>query len=350
MLCEQYAIADTVLERAEREARNRGWLPELLQALAFRGTSAYRQGRLADAEADTRAVLALASEHEDWSYVLHGNTTLVLTLLERGALEEAGAALRQSGLDPLAHDGVDARWLLHARGRFLCADGRPSDGLKDLLEAGARFERARQPSPALAPWRSDAALAHLALGDRVSAIRLATEELDLARAYGAPRALGIALRGAGLVHGGGPGIELLEEAVSVLGESAAALERARALVDLGAAMRREARRTEGRKHLQAGRELAHALGAVPLEERATLELRAAGARPRALMVTGRDSLTASEARIAQMAADGMANREIAQALFVSSRTVENHLARIYQKLGIHSRNKLGSAMAASEPG
>jgi hypothetical protein len=113
--------------------------------------------------------------------------------------------------------------------------------LDDLLAAGGRFERARQPCPTLAPWRSDAALAYLALGDGECAVRFAAEELDLARAFGAPRALGIALRVAGLVHGGVDGLGQLEEAVAVLGESAAAVERARALVDLGAAPTRAPR-------------------------------------------------------------------------------------------------------------
>jgi hypothetical protein len=161
ILCERFAVADAVLERAQREARDRGWLPELLQALSYGGTSAYRQGALAEGEADTRAAIALSAEHEERSYAFHCHTTLLLTLIEQRQLGEARAVLEQSGLDPFDDGGVDARWFLHARGRLRCADGPPRDGLDDLLAAGGRFERARQPCPTLAPWRSDAALAYL---------------------------------------------------------------------------------------------------------------------------------------------------------------------------------------------
>src|SRR5207244_5954401 len=121
---------------------------------------------------------------------------------------------------------------------------------------------------------------------------------------------------------------------------------ARALTELGAALRRGNRRADAREPLRLGLELAHICGAKPLAERAHTDLLATGARPRRLVVTGLDSLTPSERRVAAMAADGMTNREIAQALFVTPSTGEVHLSSAYRKLGIGSRSQLPHALTA----
>src|SRR5262249_50830751 len=143
-------------------------------------------------------------------------------------------------------------------------------------------------SPTLAPWRSDMALAHVALGAQDEAQRLADEEVSLARAFGAPRVLGVALRAAGLSRGGRAGLALLRDATSVLDASSARVEQARALVDLGAMMRRSGSRSESRDVLRRALDLAHRSGARMLAERARTELVAAGGRPRRLVLTGLD--------------------------------------------------------------
>jgi DNA-binding CsgD family transcriptional regulator len=195
------------------------------------------------------------------------------------------------------------------------------------------------------PWRSDAALAHLALGARAEARALAAEEVALAQAYNAPRTLGIALRAAGLAEGGRRGIELLRQAVGVLEGSGARLEHARAMTDLRAALRRAGQRAESRETLRPALDLAHRCGALALTERARTELVAAGGRPRRLVLSGLDSLTPSERRVAQLAAVGLSNRDIAQNLFITTRTVEGHLTHAYQKLAITSREQLPAALA-----
>jgi DNA-binding CsgD family transcriptional regulator len=146
------------------------------------------------------------------------------------------------------------------------------------------------------------------------------------------------------VEGRDRGVELLTEAVAALERSEARLEHARALVDLGAAMRRAGRQTAARKRLGEGMELAHRCGATALVEQARDELHAAGARPRRVALTGADSLTPRERRIATLAAEGMSNKEIAQALFVTLRTVEMHLSNAYRKLDIQSRSQLARVM------
>ncbi len=135
----------------------------------------------------------------------------------------------------------------------------------------------------------------------------------------------------------------------MLAGSQARLEHARALVDLGAALRRANQRTEARQRLRDGVDLAQRVGALGLAGRANEEIAATGARPRTVLHTGLDALTASERRVAQLAADGMSNKEIAQTLFVTIKTVEVHLSSAYRKLEISSRAQLDKALATPAP-
>jgi hypothetical protein len=131
-------------------------------------------------------------------------------------------------------------------------------------------------------WRSLAAVQAQALGDRDRARELIAEELTLAERWGTSLAIGLALRGAGLVE---RDIERLAAAAGALEDSTARLELARAQVDVGAALRRSGRRAEARGPLRAGMDLAHACGATRLAEHARDELRATGARPRRLALS-----------------------------------------------------------------
>ena len=131
---------------------------------------------------------------------------------------------------------------------------------------------------------------------------------------------------------------------SVAGITGSQLERARAHVALGAALRRAGRPVEARAPLRLALDLAHRCGAKSLEEEALAELRAAGARPRRPRTTGARALTPGERRVAELAATGRMNREIAETLFVTLATVEFHLRNAYRKLGIASRAELGKAL------
>jgi DNA-binding CsgD family transcriptional regulator len=176
---------------------------------------------------------------------------------------------------------------------------------------------------------------------------LVDEELDLARRFGAARPIGVALRGAGLVRGDAG---LLREAVSVLESSPARLELARALVDLGALLRRTGSRADAREPLRHGLELAERFGAFRLERQAREELAATGARLGTRSFAGRDALTPSERRVAEMAASGMSNREIAQSLFVTVNAVKWHLRNAYRKLDIATREELAGALEGEAAG
>ena len=341
---DRFDAARDVYDAALADARARGSVFAFALASLLRGGAAYLRGALVDAEADLR----LSIEACESNGLEAGLTTpfayLADTLIERGDLEGAADALARVAAGEQFPDTVHLISFRTSRARLRILQGRTREGLTELLEVGRRFESIGGRNPAVYSWRSQAALALLELGEREDARRLAAEEVGLARQWAAPRALGKALRTAGLVEGGEAGQALLREAVDVLEDSPAMLERARALAELGAALRRANRRAEAREPLRRALELAHRGGAKPLAERAHTELLATGARPRRLVLTGVDALTPSERRVAAMAAEGMTNRDIAQALFVIPRTVEVHLSSVYRKLGISARSQLRQAL------
>ena len=193
------------------------------------------------------------------------------------------------------------------------------------------------------PWRSTAARLLVARGEREHARRLAEDELAAARRWGGREVLGIALRGTALVAEP-VDVAGLEASVAALNGGVARLELARSLVELGAARRRARERSAAREPLERGMELAHRCGAAALAERAGTELRATGARPRRPVRTGPDALTASERRVAELAAGGRTNREIAAELYVTLATVQTHLRHVFQKLGVHARTELRAAL------
>ncbi len=133
--------------------------------------------------------------------------------------------------------------------------------------------------------------------------------------------------------------------MSALEDCPAPLEYARALADLGAALRRIGDRSEAAALLRTSLDLAHRCGATALRQEVQEELLASGLRPRRFALSGIDALTPSERRVADMAASGLSNREIAQSLFVSLKTVEAHLASAYRKLDVSNRSKLSLVLA-----
>jgi DNA-binding NarL/FixJ family response regulator len=199
-------------------------------------------------------------------------------------------------------------------------------------------------NPAWGPWRSLKALALDGLERREEACALLEQELEAAHRWGAPGALARTLRLLGTLRRE-DGHDLLREAVLVAESSPARLEHAKALVALGSALRRAGRRSESREPLRLGFELASRCGATPLADWARTELHSAGARPRREALSGPESLTPSERRVAELAAEGRSNRDIAQTLYVTPKTVEVHLTSIYRKLGISTRATLADALA-----
>ncbi|MFL5829199.1 MAG: AAA family ATPase, partial [Solirubrobacteraceae bacterium] len=346
-LCTVLAMADLdevllVFEEALAEAHRRGSTFDFAAVKVFRAQALLWRGDLGEAEADSREALAAA---RTWGasarFAGHAAAFLADSLMQQGRLVQAAAALSP---DESLSEGVRMLYLADSSARLRILRGDLAGGVAEMLEAGGRLESVSSRNPALIAWRSPAALALLELGDRDEARQLADQELRLARDWGAPRALGAALRVAGMVAGGTQGLSLLGEAVEVLSGSPAKLESAKARTELGAALRRSGHRVQAREQLRRALELARICGAAPLAARAETELLAAGARPRRVALSGVESLTPSERRVAELAAEGPTNREIAQALVVTQRTVDVHLTSIFRKLGISSRSQLASAL------
>jgi len=346
-LCTVLGMADLdevqiVFEDVLAEAHRRGSTLTYAAVKVFHAQSLLWRGDLGEAEAESRDALAFAGT---WGatarFAGHATAFLVDSLMEQGRLEEAAAALSRAQSLP---QSARMLYFRDSSARLRIARGDLAGGAAELLDAGRSFESVDTRNPALIAWRSSAALALAQLEDRDEARRLAGEEVELARIWGAPRALGAALRVAGLLEGGDGGLAQLGEAVELLSGSPAKLEQARARTELGAALRRAGQRAQAREHLRRAVELATICGAAPLAARAETELLATGARPRRIALSGVESLTPSERRVAELAAQGPTNREIAQALFVTQRTVEVHLTSVFRKLDIQSRSQLAAAL------
>lgn len=316
-----------------------------VMASTLRAEARLRQGGLADAESDARLALETWPGLRVPAWEALALATLVRTLIERDEHARASEALAaRSALERQLAGTAWGAILAHARGCLALASGDPDHALAELTAAGAIITPIGSRGIEPFPWVKDAALARLARGDDAEAAALAARALSLARHGTSPGALAETLRVTALVSEP-VDLALLEEAVATGAGSERRLDHAHALCDLGAALRRANRRQEAREPLAAALDVAHRCGATALAQRAATELRAAGARPRRPMRTGVDALTPSERRTAELAASGLANAEIAQALFVTVKTVEGHLSGAYRKLGVRSRAELPRALA-----
>jgi DNA-binding CsgD family transcriptional regulator len=349
--CERFAAVEASLEPLLAEVHRSGSARGFVAAYSTLGLLKLRLGALPEADAAARIALRVLQEGDFAPGLAFAATVLAEVATEAGEYEDAQAVLAllpQSGWTA----SVGTVLIPSARGRLRLAQGRAADALADFEACLALFSPDVWGMPiretGYVHARSGAALALVRLGQPERARELADAELADVRLFGAARALGVSLRAAGLAHGGATGLGLLAESVATLEESPALLERARSLAELGAALRRAGQRAKARDSLAQALDLAARCGARPLAVRVREELRAAGARPRREWRTGVEALTPSELRIVRMAADGASNRDIAQELYVTLKTVEGHLARAYAKLGIERRGELAHLLAGEK--
>ncbi|HEY8301880.1 MAG TPA: AAA family ATPase [Jatrophihabitans sp.] len=343
-LAEDHVRSEEVTAAALDAARRIGALYPFITASYFRGDAYARLGLLDEAQADAeqavRACQGGAHRYLSASLVLRANV-----LIERGKLEEAAVSLASA--DDLSAVGMlEVPWRLEARGRLALAEQRPVEALRLFEQAGAFMDERLQAEHSVLPWRSNGALAALQAGRPDRARELAEADLANADRIGLDISRGRALRVLGLISGGAPGLDQLTEAVDVLARSSAALERARAVADLGAALRRAGHLVDARPKLLDALASAERLDAERLASAVRQELGAAGVRaPR--QPRDRAVLTPSQRRVAELAARGLSNTEIAQALFVTPKTVEYHLSQVYQRLQVPGRRHLAAALASA---
>ena len=327
-------------EAAVADARRRG-SPVGFALVTSTRARWFLHNQVREAEADARAAMEIR-----WGGrpLPNAMAHLVLSLLEQGEVDAASAVFDEFGMQsgPI-YEIIVANALVFARASVRFAQGRNEESLADLRDLERRENKWQVGAPHH-PWRSTAALLLARLGKKADAGEVVAEELRRARTWGVAGPIGLALRTRGLLEGSEHGLETLRESVEVLRQSASRLGLAKSLVELGAALRRANRRVESRDPLREGLDLAERCSATALARRARDELAATGARPRKALLTGTASLTASERRTCEMAASGMSNPEIAQALFVTIKNVESHLTHAYRKLDISSRQQLAAAL------
>ncbi|MFF3404252.1 AAA family ATPase [Streptomyces sp. NPDC002659] len=336
---------DDLISARSGHVHRRGDITALTSVYTERGRVWLDRGHLADAAADLHEALHLM---EMTSLQLAGGIIipyLAESLMEQGLLDQAASALDQLTPPDGAPSTQIAPYFLAAQAQLLHLQGMDEQALHAALDCQDQCAAVGLHNPAFNSWRTWAALSLHHLARTLEARTLAADDLRLARQWGAPRTIGRALRINGLLHNGTEQLDLLQQAITVLERSTARLEHAKALADYGAALRRAGHRRQARPPLHQALDLATRCGATPLADLARTELATAGGRPRHTALTGPDALTPSEHRIAELAASGTTNRQIAQTLYVTPKTVEVHLSSTYRKLGITTRTQLPAALS-----
>jgi DNA-binding CsgD family transcriptional regulator len=340
---DRFSASIEVCDRAIAIARARGSVNGFATASLNRTYPLRHVGRIPDAIADAQQ--AIDARRFGWQlFLCSAYAQLAHALLDSGDVSEAGAVLRGFEADDY-EDAPEFGLFLEARGRWQLLSERPEEAAADLDEAGSRLQGSLILSqPAISMWPHYFVRATIASGQEERADGVAASFLERARRWGAPRALSAALRTSALLQPGDAGIELLREAVGHAENSEAKVEAATAQVALGRALSEDGHKAEARDWLRRGIHQARQHGALLLAAQALRLISDAGGRPRRLALTGVESLTPSELRVAQMVASGQSNREVAEGLFVTVKAVEAHLGKVYRKLGISKRSELAGVL------
>lgn len=327
--CGERAAAMTLVDEIIEAAECPGAVETRRLALATRAGLAFEAGDLAQAERDADA--ALAEEGPDDFCAL---TVLASVLVRRGDTDRTERLFHRMRAP---RDAIEYGWALDAKAYWLWNCGDPEAALDMLRRCGRELDAMGVHNPVLVPWWLDAVAVTMRLGRPDEAAEFAERGADAARNWNTPAARGFALLGKGLSSGH---VETLEQSVAELNEAGAQLHEALALRALGDVLMREQHEKAARKHLRAAMDIAVRCGATMAADRAYELLTAAGGRMSAVHASPKDALTSGELRVAELAAAGLTNREIAEKLYVTVRTVESHLSNAYRKLGAQTRAEL----------
>ena len=313
---------------------------------ALRALIAVRRGDLAEAQADAQAAIELAPDLLGARFLVLAVSAAVLAGLERDETPDALRRLIDRTGVRYDSEFTSSSQLRYASGVLRAAAGNHEAAVEELRGCGLDAPAFGGENPALLPWRSAAALSLAELGRHDEARALAADEVRRAKSFGAARAIGIALRAHALV---GPPAERPRAA---RGRRSRCWQPRRRGSSMRACWSTSARRS-GRPDsappraspCSTGSSWPQAAALEPSRAGRAPELAAIGIRPRTTDRTGADSLTPSERRVVDLAAAGGTNREIAQTLFVTEKTVETHLGRAFRKLDISSRRQLPDVLA-----
>ncbi|WP_189958732.1 LuxR C-terminal-related transcriptional regulator [Streptomyces alanosinicus] len=329
---------DTLDQLLHRPVRP-GLDPSRVQALMVRALVLCGTGDLPAAEHDGRRALECERRSGDGPVVAPA-VTLAYVLAQRGEVAAAEHMLREINgpdLQPLFYVHPLYWWATAAVRR---ARGDLRGALVALRSSGRALGPEGSESPVVLPWWLEAADVLTELGRPAEARRVAARGGELVVGWGTPRSAGLALLARGLATPGPTGHRLLDQACAQLAQSPARLLRARAEYALGAALLGDGDPLAARPRLRTALDLMIGCGAGKAAEGVRLRLAEAGGRPRRLTGRPGDALTESERRVAALAMADRSNREIAEELYITRRTVELHLTHTYQKLGVSGREEL----------
>lgn len=317
-------------------ARETGALAVLPLALNYLASRRIFEGELDAAETLLAEADAIAEAT--------GTTPIVIATLLlagcRGDEARASALIEASEAEAIARgEGVILTFGEHARALLHNGLGDYEAALAPAQSASARDELM------VSVWSLPELIEAATRSGRTEIAAEALERLsERTSAAGTELALGIEARSRALLSEGDVAEGLYREAIERLGHTRIRLDFARAYLLYGEWLRREGRRVDAREQLRPAHDMLAAMGIDAFAERARRELSATGETVRKRTVETREDLTAQEAQIARLAAEGRTNPEIGGALFISARTVEWHLRNVYPKLGITSRRELRRAL------
>ncbi|MEU6310056.1 LuxR family transcriptional regulator [Streptomyces sp. NPDC047014] len=330
-------------------ARTRGTVVAVLSAI--RAEVALRLGSLPAAEDHARDALSAIS-HAGWGVAVGSPlSALVMAATASGKSGLAGAWLNREVPDGMFGTRHGLLYT-HARGHYHLAVDRPAAALDDFLTCGELAKKWGADTPTFLPWRTSAAQAHLALGNPVEARTLVREQLG--RPGGSTfRARGVSLRLLAAVSGLDQRPALLRESINLLEGCGSQVELIRSLADRSQVLHVLGAPAKARMAARHARTVADNCGADALFRRLFRDEVPDGEGEVEVAEgegEGSASLTAAERRVTALAAVGHSNREIGRKLFITKSTVEQHLTRVYRKLGVRSRAELGDLFAGTDMG
>ncbi|MCS7477013.1 LuxR C-terminal-related transcriptional regulator [Umezawaea endophytica] len=335
------AEAKAALDRLITTSGADGALDVHALALSTRAGLLDNAGDLAEAHADARTALEVFERAATPVEVALPCATMASILLKQGYLAEAEEQL----------DRVGEPWFGWAYGPVMImkaavrrARGDLTGAVDLLLECGRQLTSAGIHNPVWAPWWLDAVCLLVRLGQRGEAVELAEFGAERARRWDTLEARGLSLMASGMVATGVAAAELLGAAVAELSGSSARPLHVRSVRLLGESRLSDGDAKGAREHLRTAVTLAIRLGDRQAAAEARDLLVLAGGRMPRLGARPADALSGRERRVAERAAAGATNREIAEELFVTVRTVESHLSNVYRKLGVELRADLPAAL------
>ncbi|WP_221349639.1 helix-turn-helix transcriptional regulator [Streptomyces beigongshangae] len=349
LLAEEDEAADEALETVLRGSRDTAAVWTYVLALSTRALFRLENGAVADSLADAQTALEILGQERWGANPVMAHTAYAAALVERGEVaraEEALDAIRRPHLDRFVWE---YHWYLMVQGRVRLARGDLHGALEAFRTCGDSLEAAGLTNPVFAPWWLESACVLGGLGRTAEALEIAGRGARRAEHWGTRRALGYAALARGAATPGAAGVEPLREAVALLRSSPARGHEARAVLLLGRALLADGREKEAREHLREAVGLARRCGCVALAREARRNLIAAGGRMREITSSALDMLTGTERTVAALVASGAGNREVAESLFVTVRTVELHLTSVYRKLGVARRADLADVLGPGGP-